>query len=150
MLRDVSDVRSLVFLAAILGLETLVVINFNNVPTLLLPLLLFVLMVAVFIATLINHNHRHLPMFHAPWANRLLNGALTIAMGAPSTRLHAVHMLNHHKHYRTTDDWSHYSLAGSRRGLLRTLTYYKNATMRMGLNRKTLELTPEAGRELRI
>lgn len=150
MLRDVSDVRSLVFLAAILGLEALVVINFNNVPALMLPLVLFVLMIGVFIATLINHNHRHLHMFHPAWANRLLNYALTVAMGAPSTRLHAVHMLNHHKHYRTTDDWSHYSLAGSRRGLLRTLTYCVNATMRMGLNRKTLELPPEARRELRI
>ena len=150
MFRDSADLRSIGLLAAVLGLEISIVLNFNKFPILALPLVLFLLMIAVFIATLINHNHRHLPMFYQAWANKLLNYVLSVAMGAPSTRLHAVHMLNHHRHYRTTDDWSHYSLAGERSGLRRAMTYYVNATLNMARNRKTLEVTTDDRRELRF
>ena len=150
MLRELADIRSLGLLVVILSLEVLAVVLFRELPILALLVTLLVLAVAVFTATLINHNHRHLPMFHQAWANKLLNYVLTIASGAPSTRLHAVHMHNHHRHYRTTDDWSHYSLAGNRKGLIRALTYYKNATLRMARNRKTLQMTSETRRELGI
>jgi fatty acid desaturase len=134
----------------ILGLEISVIVSFREIPGLLLPLVLFILMICVFTGTLINHNHRHLSMFRQAWANKLLNYVLTVAMGAPSTRLHAVHMLNHHRCYRTKDDWSHYSLAGDGTGLRRTLTYYVNATLNIARRRSTLPLTLEDRRELRI
>ena len=150
MLRNSADIRSVGLLASILGLELSVLLYFHEIPVWLLPPVLIVLMFAVFTATLINHNHRHLSVFDQAWANRLLNYVLTVAMGAPSTRLHAVHMLNHHRSYRTTDDWSHYSLAGDSTGIRRTMTYYVNATLRIGRNRKSLEMTPEDRRELHI
>jgi len=150
MLRNPADRRSIGLLAVILVLEIAAVLFFRDIPNLVLPPLLLVLALAVFTATLINHNHRHLPTFDNPPMNRVFNYVLTVAMGAPSTRLHVVHMYNHHKCYRTTDDWSHYSLAGSGRGLRRTLTYYINATLRIGTRRKTLQMTPEENRELRI
>lgn len=150
MLRNSADVRSIGLLLVILGLEISAVLNFHQVPLLLLPPVIFVLMIAVFTATLINHNHRHVPTFHQAWANRLMNYVLSVAMGAPSTRLHAVHMLNHHRCYRTTEDWSHYSLAGNGRGLRRTLTYYVNATLSIARKRGSLPLTPDDRRELRI
>ena len=150
VLNNTADIRSLGLLAVILGLEVSVIVFFHALPTLALIPLLFVLALAVFTATLINHNHRHLPMFKQPWVNRILNYVLTIAVGAPSTRLHAVHMFNHHKLYRTTDDWSHYSLAGDKTGIRRTITYYINATLSMGRNRKTLQMTPEVRRQLVI
>ena len=150
MLRNPADYRSLGLLAVILGLEISALVFFRNIPNLLLAPLLVVLAIAVFTATLINHNHRHLSTFHSPLMNRVFNYVLTVAMGAPSTRLHIVHMRNHHKSYRTTDDWSHYSLAGKGHGLRRTLTYYVNATYRIGTMRKNLQMTPEEARELRI
>ena len=123
---------------------------FRDVPILLLVPLLVVLAVAVFTAALINHNHRHLPIFENPRANTIFNYALTVAMGAPSTRLHLIHMHNHHKSYRTTDDWTHYSLAGIGRGLRRTLTYYVNAGIRIAKMRKKLEITADDRHELRV
>ncbi len=150
MLRNPADYRSLGLLAVILGLEISALVFFRNIPNLLLAPLLVVLAIAVFTAALINHNHRHLSAFHSPLMNRVFNYVLTVAMGAPSTRLHIVHMRNHHKSYRTTDDWSHYSLAGTGHGLRRTLTYYVNATYRIGTMRKNLQMTPEEARELRI
>ncbi len=150
MLRNSADIRSIGLLAVVLGLEISVVVNFHQIPILLLPLVLFILMIAVFIATLINHNHRHLSVFHQEWANKILNYALTVATGAPSTRLHVIHMLNHHRCYRTTDDWSHYSLAGDGTGLRRTLTYYVNAALRIARNRSTLPITAADRRELRM
>lgn len=150
VLRNTADIRSLGLLALILGLEVSTIVFFRDIPPLALIPLLFLVAMAVFTATLINHNHRHLPMFYQPWANRILNYVLTMAMGAPSTRLHAVHMLNHHKCYRTTDDWSHYSLAGNGVGIRRTMTYYINATVSMGRNRGSLQMTSEDRRQLLI
>jgi len=150
VLRNTADIRSLGLLAVILGLESSAIIFFRAIPPLALIPLLFLLAMAVFTATLINHNHRHLSMFYQPWANRILNYVLTIAMGAPSTRLHSVHMLNHHKSYRTTDDWSHYSLAGNGVGIRRTINYYINATLSMGRNRGSLQMAPEDRRQLLI
>lgn len=150
VLRNTADIRSLGLLAVILGLEVAAIVFFHAVPALALIPILIVLAMAVFTATLINHNHRHLSMFIQPWANRILSTVLTIAMGAPSTRLHAIHMLNHHKLYRTTDDWSHYSLAGDHVGIRRAITYYINATLRMARNRKTLQMAPEDRRQLLI
>jgi fatty acid desaturase len=111
MLRNSADRRSIGLLIVILGLEISAIVFFDSMPMLLLVPVLFVLTIAVFTATLINHNHRHVATFDRPWANRIFNYVLSMAMGAPSTRLHMVHMLNHHKSYRTTEDWSHYSLA---------------------------------------
>jgi len=150
MLRNPADSRSIGLLAVILGLEISAIVFFRDIPTLAMVPLLLVLAVAVFTAALINHNHRHLPTFDVPVMNKVFNYLLTMAMGAPSTRLHVVHMLNHHKFYRTTDDWSHYSLAGTGHGLRRALTYYVNATYRIGTKRKSLQMTPEDKRELRI
>ena len=150
VLRNSADIRSIGLLAVILLLDVSVLLYFHEIPVLLVLPVLIVLMFAVFTATLINHNHRHVSMFNQPWANRILNYILTVAMGAPSTRLHAVHMLNHHRSYRTTDDWSHYSLAGDGKGLRRTLTYYVNATFRIARQRKSLPMTPADRRELLI
>jgi fatty acid desaturase len=150
MLRNSADRRSIGLLIVILGLETSAIVFFDSMPMLLLVPVLFVLTIAVFTATLINHNHRHVATFDRPWANRIFNYVLSMAMGAPSTRLHMVHMLNHHKSYRTTEDWSHYSLAKDGRGLRRSLTYYLNATLRIGTKRKTLRMTAEDRQQLRI
>ncbi len=150
MLRNPADRRSIGLLAVILVLEISAIVFFRDIPVLAMAPLLFVLVIAVFTAALINHNHRHVPIFDSPLMNRIFDKLLTVAMGAPSTRLHAIHMLNHHKSYRTTDDWFHYSMAGAGHGLRRTLTYYVNATHRMGTRRKTLKMTPEDQRELRI
>lgn len=150
MLRNSADLRSIGLLAVILSLEVGVIVKFHEIPVLLLLPVLLILMIAVFIATLINHNHRHLSMFHQQWANKLMNYLLTVAMGAPSTRLHSIHMLNHHRCYRTTDDWSHYSLAGEATGLRRTMTYYVNAALRIAKNRKHLNLTAEDRYELKV
>ena len=150
MLRNPADYRSIGLLVVILVLEISTIIFFRDIPNMLLAAILFVLAFAVFTATLINHNHRHVSTFNNPLMNRVFNYLLTVAMGAPSTRLHVVHLRNHHKCYRTTDDWSHNSLAGNGRGLRRTFTYYVNATYRMGTMRKNLEMTVDEKRELRI
>ena len=150
MLRNPADIRSLGLLSAVLCLEIGAIVYYHKIPALLLPPVWILLAFAVFTATLINHNHRHLCTFDNAWLNRTLNCLLTVAIGAPSTRLHAIHTYNHHKEYRTTDDWAHYSLAGSGRGVRRVLSYYARAALRIARMRKTLPMSPQESRELRI
>lgn len=92
----------------------------------------------------INHNHKHAPVFLNESLNSIFEILISISIFAPASRLHAVHMWNHHSHYRELDsDWSSYHLAGSGAGLVRGLRYLGRASLRMARNRNSLSLPAE-------
>jgi fatty acid desaturase len=59
-------------------------------------------------------------------------------MGAPSARLHQVHLFNHHRHYRGEKDWTCYKSTGSGRGLFRLASYAAVGTWRIARHRHEL------------
>ncbi len=143
-MKNRSDLRSLFFLAVIF-LFQLTVLGSTHL-TALSPWMwlgLFILNIClVFQASAINHNHRHCPMFLNERPNLWVNGFISLIMLAPSGRLHAVHMLNHHTHYKDPEnDWSSYKLGASvRPGLGRSLSYLALATAKIFKNRPRLKL----------
>ena len=92
----------------------------------------------MFLCTLINHNHRHHPIYTKSRLNQIFNLLLSFCIGSPSTRLHLVHHYNHHHYYPSLEDWSHFELNAKGKGLRRILTYLKNASYAMALKRKEL------------
>lgn len=99
---------------------------------------LFLGMMGSITCCLINHNHRHHPIFINNIYNRLTNIWISILIGAPSTRLHLVHHFNHHFYYPDLQDWAHYKNCAKGRGLNRILSYLFNAIRNMNVHRNEL------------
>ena len=149
-LRRSSDRRSLFLVASTFGLMIyLLTLNFSNFSLLAYLALLLVFILAVIICTLINHNHRHHPIFKTNTLNQLFNYLLSLTIGAPSTRLHLIHHFNHHFHYPSHKDWSHFELNAKGSGIKRIFTYLYNATMTMNKNRVQLTRSPRQRKALR-
>lgn len=138
-LRRSSDFRSLfltllTFFLIIYSLK----LDFKDLNIFQYIILMICLIFGIFTCTLINHNHRHHPIFKKNHYNEAFNLILSLCMGAPSTRLHLVHHFNHHLHYPSHGDWSHFELNGKGRGIKKILTYLYSATRTMTKNRSSL------------
>ncbi len=79
----------------------------------------------------------------------MLNLIISMCIGAPSTRLHLVHHFNHHLHYPSHEDWSHYETNARGKGFARIVSYLVNATKVMTKNREQLVKTEHHRRALR-
>lgn len=141
-----EDRRALTVMAlALAALIGVLVVDFRPALLLSVP----VLGCLCFICCAISHNQQHHPIFHVPILNALSDGWLTLCIGAPVTRLHLVHQLNHHAQFRGAGDWSRYSLAGEGRGPLRLMRYWWRATREMGRGRGKLAAGSRQRRALR-
>lgn len=150
LLRRSSDQRSLIFVFFAIGLMlfslSLDLLEFSFFGFFAL---FFFNIFWVVVCTLINHNHRHHPIFTKNSYNQIFNYLLSLAIGAPSTRLHLVHHFNHHFHYPSHEDWSHFELHAKGHGLRRILGYLYNATKAMTKNRDQLVTTKSRFKSLR-
>lgn len=97
----------------------------------------------VFVAAMINHNHRHCPSFVSARLNRMMNVILSLCMGAPSGRLHYIHTFNHHKYYKDDRDLSRFTLNARGRGFFRLVSYLFLASWNMQVHMRTAKV-PEA------
>lgn len=150
ILRRKSDLRSLGFIGLTFILMFFLLSRpwiFYTWPVFLFSFVFFVFWVAT--CTLINHNHRHHHIFSSNSLNEVLNYIISLCIGAPSTRLHLVHHYNHHLHYPSHEDWSHYELNARGKGLIRILSYFINATKTMTRNRDQLVKTEHHRKSLR-
>lgn len=102
----------------------------------------------VFHIALINHNQRHHPIFVSEGLNRLLNRLISIGLGAPSGRLHAIHHYNHHRHYQDHRDLSHWQLHAKGTGVKRILSYVISGGKKISADRKHLVVPPKLQREI--
>jgi beta-carotene hydroxylase len=98
----------------------------------------------VFLVSVINHNHRHCATFHSDAYNKTFNLIISFCMGAPSTRLHMVHLLNHHRYYRDERDWTNYATTAAGTGYKRIFHYILTGAMRIKSRRNEL-LGEDAG-----
>lgn len=149
-LRRNSDIRSLALVCFTFGLILFFLSrpwSFFSLPV-FLPAFLFMTFFVV-TCTLINHNHRHHQIFSSSPLNEILNAIISLCIGAPSTRLHLVHHYNHHLHYPSHDDWSHFETNARGKGFVRIVTYFINATRTMTKNRDQLVKTEHHRRALR-
>lgn len=141
-MKHLSDVRSLIFLSVTWIFQLFVLAPQNTFSIGALIILFLLNIILVLQASLINHNHRHCGMFTSSFLNRLVDRVISLILLLPSTRLHAVHMFNHHTHYRTGEkDWASYKLVTKNSsGILRSLEYLKLSSKEMSKNRPTLDL----------
>lgn len=152
-MKNLSDIRSLIFLSMAWAFQLFVMLSPTEIFSPLVLIFLFFLNVAfVLQASLINHNHRHCGMFNSPTLNRWADRMISLILLSPSTRLHAIHMFNHHTHYRSSEkDWASYKLATKHSsGFLRSLEYLKNSSREMFKNRPTLNLPEELRRNQKV
>lgn len=137
-LKRSCDKRTLFFVCLDMGMTLCLI----NASTLALGLALLIPASFIkFIICLVNHNHRHTPTFESDILNRLLDLYISISILAPSSRLHFVHVLNHHAHSSTYEDWSHYRLAGNEVGLRRWIKYLYFGSRRILKHRNKLQLS---------
>lgn len=139
MLRYEADKRTIYFLT-VTSIIYIGLLNIRQYPLPFLEYLIYLIFGAIggITTCLINHNHRHHPIFNQNLANRFTNIWISILMGAPSTRVHLIHHFNHHKHYPGLEDWSHYDINAKGKGLIRIVTYLKNSIINMNRNRNSL------------
>lgn len=84
-----------------------------------------------FLASIINHNHMHCPMFRSKWPNFACNLFLSLARGHTATGIVVPHNMNHHVHAGNERDWIRPALAGQGRGWWRLLRYVLLASLEM-------------------
>lgn len=145
-----EDLRSLAFVATVLAFQLWVVFASAGLNTVTLAALFLLNIFLVFIISLVNHNHRHCVIFKSTFWNEITNIAISFIILAPSARLHAVHLLNHHAHYDSDQDWTSYKIATKhQRGILRAFEFLKKACVNMFKLRPTLALTEELKKNLK-
>lgn len=145
-MKNFSDIRSLIFLNIAWAFQLAVMfLPSESSSPLVLSVLFLLNVIFVLQASLINHNHRHCGIFSLPALNRCVDRIISLILLSPSTRLHAVHMFNHHTHYRSGEkDWASYKLVNKHAsGFLRSLEYLRISSREMFKNRPTLNLPEE-------
>lgn len=138
-LRHREDIRSLFFLGVVLCLLFAVLgISFSRFSFGFYLFSLAIGTLSVFLISLLNHNHRHLPIFTLHFLNNITNVLISICIGAPSTRLHLIHHFNHHRHFRSTKDWSSYLVHAKGSGFKRILKYIISSAKEISVQRKNI------------
>jgi fatty acid desaturase len=88
-----------------------------------------------FVASIVNHNHMHAPMFRHHALNVALNILLSLARGHSATGIVVPHNLNHHVHEGSGEDWIAPHFAGRGPGVLRLARYIAVASANMAVRR---------------
>lgn len=134
MLKHRADVRSLAFVTVallLLGLPH----AWLPTPGLAVPWIACASL-ACFIASIINHNHMHQPVFTDRRWNICFNLALSLARGHSAGGVIVPHNLNHHVQAGAEDDWISPRLAGQGLGWWRLLRYVVVASGNMMIQRQ--------------
>jgi fatty acid desaturase len=149
-MRNWKDLRTLFFLSLMSDVQIFLLrTDFGRIGAIDWLGLFLMAAVGSMICCVINHNHRHHPIFRRRVLNRLVNAWISVLIGAPSIRLHLVHHLNHHRHYPGPGDWAHYGHCATGEGLGRILTYLVRATRSMSAHRHELVTTKQQVQMLR-
>jgi|GEM_PF-6437730 len=119
-LRNRADSRVLLFLFLILVTQVSFLTGvFAPQNTVTVVFSLVFLAHLHFLAGCMNHNHTHLSIFLNPALNRLIDGALSLAMLTPAHQIALTHIENHHRFSLTPRDWTSPSHLQSRLGFMR-------------------------------
>jgi len=149
--RRKEDRRALGFVVLCLaGFLALLALPFSSLGDLEILGIDSLMILSVFVVSVINHNHRHCLVLSSENENQILNLMISCCIGAPSSRLHQVHLFNHHRHYRSEKDWTCYKSTGSGRGFFRLGSYAVVGSWRIARRRhELLGEDPEMDRGLK-
>jgi fatty acid desaturase len=128
ILRYRADLRSLVFVFALLAL---IAIQWSGL--LRQPLLYAATLLLSFVACIVNHNHQHCRTFLPDALNRIFSVLLSLAIGQPATAIVPMHNRNHHSHNNSSRDCVRASQVGFRWNLLNLLAFPFLAVRRYAL-----------------
>jgi fatty acid desaturase len=121
VLRHRSDRRTIAFVAFALALT----VSATVLPIAILTAVIYIpVAVAVSYATCaINHNHLHVPVFRARWANGMFACVITLITGHPASSVGHSHKSNHHLLAGAAGDWIGPQVAGQTRGVWRLVRF---------------------------
>lgn len=134
ILRNKSDIRSILFVFFTILLLTIPF--YINIPLFLSFFWILLLAIFCFSCCTINHNHMHHPIFTNNYINSIFNILLTLAKGHTATTIVVPHMMNHHKHNCSQEDWIRPDIAYKKKGRSRLVKYLYKASINMIVERQ--------------
>jgi fatty acid desaturase len=136
-LRYPADIRSLIFVAIAYFLLYFPLLH--PLPNYLTLIWITASSFFCFIIGVINHNHKHLPIFESSQINHLFNIILTLSLGRSATEIVVAHNYNHHLYRGDIDDWIKPQLAGSGPGIIRLPRYVIQSLINIAQRKRSLE-----------
>lgn len=133
ILRDPSDLRSLLFVA--IAVSLLYAPHVARPHGLAALTWIVVTAWACFIASIVSHNHLHNAVFSRAPLNIAFNVALGLARGHTASGIIVPHNLNHHPLAARDTDWIRPALAGYGLGWIRLVRYVLRASGNMLVQR---------------
>lgn len=133
LLRDRSDLRSLVFVA--LSVLLLAAPHLWRPPGFVALAWVAASSLACFIASIVSHNHLHCAVFSQHACNVALNVGLSLARGHTASGIIVPHNYNHHPHALSEEDWIRPGLSGRGLGWVRLFRYVLRASGNMLVQR---------------
>ncbi len=136
-LRYPADIRSLIFVAIAYFLLYFPLLH--PLPNYLTLIWITASSFFCFIVGVINHNHKHLPIFESSQINHLFNIILTLSLGRSATEIVVPHNYNHHVYHGNQNDWIKPQLAGSGPGIIRLPQYVIQSLTNIAQRKRSLE-----------
>jgi len=140
-LKNPADIRSLIFVA--IAYFFLYFPLLHPLPNYLTLIWITASSFLCFIVGIINHNHKHLPIFKEsnqnPKINHLFNIILTLSLGRSATEIVVPHNYNHHLYRGSENDWINPQLAGSGPGIIRLPRYILQSLINIAKRKRSSE-----------
>lgn len=122
MLRFASDIKSVLFVVVFtLSIFLLWNLSFPSQTVFVVAYLVFLFFYTS--VSVMVHNHQHLPVWKADWANQLYDVWLSILYGFPIFAWIPTHNINHHKYINKLPDDTRTYRYSERNNLLTLITY---------------------------
>ncbi len=123
MLRFRADVRTIFFMLLTMALLIFLWNQWTQMNIWLFLGLYSCLLLLAVTASVITHNHQHLPIWKNKWMNILTDNWLTIFYGYPIFAWIPTHNINHHKYINTEPDYTRTFRYTEKNNILTLLTY---------------------------
>ena len=136
-LRYLADIRSLILVAIAYFLLYFPLLH--PLPNYLILIWITASSFLCFIVGVINHNHKHLPIFESSQINHLFNIILTLSLGRSATEIVVPHNYNHHVYHGNDNDWIKPQLAGRGPGIIRLPRYVFQSLINIAQRKRSLE-----------
>lgn len=123
MLKEKADLRSVLYMVVTTVLFFFMWNSGAGLETTLWWVLYIVYLHLAVAVSVMVHNHKHVPMWKNRWMNVLTDNWLTIFYGFPVFAWVPTHMINHHVHVNTEEDYTRTWRYTDKNNLLTLLSY---------------------------
>ncbi len=123
MLKYKADIRSVVFMLIATALLIILWRWGFEIHWSSFAILYGMQLLAAVTVSVMTHNHKHLSMWKSDWMNVLTDIWLTVFYGFPVFAWIPTHMINHHVHVNTEEDYTRTYRLSEKNNLLTLLSY---------------------------